>query len=295
MNEHEVLDMIRASATQTAPAAGVAVGPGDDCAALSNGLLVTTDQLIAGRHFEPKEDLDLIARKAVARSVSDIAAMGGRPTWSVATGAIPSGTSTEYVKALCRAMHRWAEQWGCPMVGGDLATIEGPLVITVTVGGSAHPKRGPVLRSAACIGDRVYITGRLGGSLPSRRHLTFEPRIQEGWWLASTLGSSLHAMMDLSDGLGIDLARIAATSGVGIEIKSRLLPRNDGYDWRHAMSDGEDYELAFTVAAHEPVPDRCPITGTPITCVGRVISGEGCWVIDGTTKHDARGMGWAHR
>ncbi len=294
-------------AARTAPHPLVMIGPGDDCAVVASAgdcpLLVTTDQVIAGRHFREGEDLTLVARKAVCRSLSDIAAMAGTPRWAVATGAIPAGMSQLDAQTLTDALHATAGAFNCPIVGGDIAATDGPLVITVTIAGTPHTTRGPVLRSTAQPGDHLYVTGALGGSLPSRRHLTFTPRLIEAQWLATLLGNDLHAMMDLSDGLGIDSARLATASGVTIAIDAPRLPRHEHVaDWRAAMGDGEDYELLFTASAGAPVPPRCPPTGTAITLVGTVtVHGAGigaprCTVTDAAGKsHDAATLGWEHR
>lgn len=296
MRESELLEHIRVRSAGLAGAGGVVVGPGDDCAAvqLGDGLtLATVDQLIDGRHFRLGEtSLDMAARKAVARSVSDIAAMGGRPRFGLATGALPRGF--ERGDELFDRMHHWGNVLGCPLVGGDIAVTDGPMVLTVTVIGSAHGARGPVLRSGARAGNGVYVTGGLGGSLASGRHLSFAPRIAEGVWLCDVLGERLGAMIDLSDGLGRDGARVAAASGVCIELDPRVLPLNAGVtDWRAGVSDGEDYELLFTASGD--VPGACPATGTRVTRIGTVVAGTGCIVVDGRQRVDASEMGWDHR
>lgn len=278
----------------------IALGPGDDCALLrlapgrsgSADLLVTVDQLVEGRHYDlATTPVDLIARKLVARGVSDIAAMAGCPASAVATGALRDGFAD--ANALFDALARWAAAWGCPVAGGDIASVAGPTVLTMTVFGEPHPERGPVLRSGARPGDGVYVTGALGGSFASGRHLTFEPRLREANWLASTLGPSLHAMMDISDGLGRDAGRLAAASSVRIELDASAIPRHPGVrDWRAAASEGEDYELLF--AAQGDVPDRCPETGVPITRVGAVGEGAGCLVRDGGALVDVSALGWDH-
>lgn len=300
MREQALLNHIMAS-TPAHPL--VAVGPGDDCAVIAPvctaHTLVTTDQVIQGRHFRTGEDLTLVARKAVCRSLSDIAAMAGTPLWAVATGAIPRGTPHADAERLTDALHATANAFHCPIVGGDIATTEGPMVLTVTIAGLPHTTRGPVLRSGARPGDRVYITGGLGGSLPSRRHLTFTPRLIEAHWLATLLRGDLTAMMDVSDGLGIDAARIAAASGVSITIQADALPRNPNVaTWQAAMGDGEDYELLFTAPASAPVPERCPLTGTPITDIGTVharAQGPLCSVkVPEGRLIDASTLGWEH-
>lgn len=289
----------------------VIVGPGDDCAVVAtpsgDQMLLKVDQLVGGRHFRPfpETPIDLIARKAVARAVSDIAAMGGTPSCALAAAMLPA----EFVQAdqLFNAMSSWAVRWGCPLVGGDIAIAGGSgqeLVLGVTVVGSPHAVRGPVLRSGAVVGDAVYVTGSLGGSLDAAtglgRHLTFEPRLAEAKWLCDTLGDWLHAMMDLSDGLGRDAVRMGEASKVRLEIESGLLPLGLRVrDWRAAVGDGEDYELLFAVPANVVVPDRCPETGTPVTRIGRVVAevrpgGPRCVVLtpDGPVAADE--LGWDH-
>lgn len=268
----------------------VLVGPGSDCAVLGSptapsrpSLLLKVDQVIESRHFKPGTPLDLIARKAIARAVSDIAATGGSLTpfgAALATAALPCDFPQADADALFDAMATWARHWNCPLVGGDVATFapppaSGPLTLTVTIVGVPHPTRGPVLRSTAKIGDAVYVTGSIGGSLnPATglgRHLTFEPRLAEGAWLCDTLGKRLHAMMDISDGLGRDAARLAAASNAAVELDAAAIPLSPGVaGWSRAVSDGEDYELLFTADPAAQLPSVCPATGTPITRIGTV-------------------------
>jgi thiamine-monophosphate kinase len=305
MREEHLLEHIGRLARQT-PAPGVVVGPGDDCAAVrcldANGgaaagaplLLLTTDQLIEGRHYAPGTPVDLVARKAVARSVSDIAAMAGTPAWSLGTGALPAGTTDTHARELIDAMHRWARHFGCPMIGGDLASLPAlppgaPCVLTVTVGGWAHPARGPVLRSGAQPGDTLWISGALGGSFTSGRHLTFTPRVDLAQHIATTWGGGLHALMDLSDGLGRDGARMARASGCALHVQAAELPVHAGCTWQQAMSDGEDYELLISA---DPACTPDPAWG--LHRIGRADVGEGCTVwVDGQAL-DASAMGWEH-
>jgi thiamine-monophosphate kinase len=307
----------------------VIVGPGDDCAVVrvddvahslvpraSGGshLMITVDQLVEGRHFTRGTAVERIARKAVARSVSDIAAMGGSPVWSLATGTL--SPRFEHADALFDAMHRWAAHWGCPLIGGDIAvhaplvskytlqTPDGgradvapppPMVLTVTVAGVPHPSRGPVLRSTARAGDIVYVTGRLGGSFGSGRHLTFDPRVREGLWLAETLRDDLHAMIDISDGLGRDAGRVAAASGVQVRIEVTAIPCHHGSSIDDAIGDGEDHELLFAADPRASVPNVCGITGTSITRIGTVVDGTGCVAIDAQgIERDISEQGWDH-
>ncbi|TVQ62944.1 MAG: thiamine-phosphate kinase [Phycisphaerales bacterium] len=259
----------------------VPVGPGDDCAVIrtpaGDDLLITVDQLVAGVHFDPATTSpDQIARKAVARSVSDIAAMGGSCWLATATALLPQGYAD--AQELFDRVHAHAEAFGCPVVGGDIASgPSSPLTLTVTVLGRPHPARGVVRRSGAKPGDRVYVTGRLGGSLASGRHLRFEPRLHEARWLCDTLGDRLHAMIDLSDGLGLDADRLARASGADLELDAAVIPQHaDCPGWRAAMSDGEDYELLFTCDPDATLPDRCPgpdadTPGPSLRWIGRVL------------------------
>jgi thiamine-monophosphate kinase len=336
MHEDQLLQAIARASAGLTRWPGVVVGPGDDTAVLDipGPLLITNDQLIEGRHIEPpghaagpstapRSDttppddawLDRVARKAMARSVSDIAAMAGQPVAAVATAALPSarGWDDETARRLFACMNRWAEFWGCPLVGGDIATTPGPLLLTTTVLGTPHPLRGPVLRSAARPGDTVWVTGALGGSLASGHHWSFTPRLHEAAALADALDDRLHAMMDLSDGLGLDSARLARASGVAIELDSALLPRNPGVDadggWAGALGDGEDYELLLTVdASVDDHSVRRALAGlardgesaTPITRVGVVrASAEHAplvTIIDHNgAAHPVEGLGWVHR
>jgi thiamine-monophosphate kinase len=279
----------------------VLVGPGHDCAAVAlpppGQALLKVDQVVEGRHFRPDAPVDLIARKAVARVVSDIAAAGGTPLAALAAATLPPGY--QHADPLFDAMARWARHWGCPLVGGDVAV--GPtLVLSVTAIGSPHRVRGPVLRSGTLPGDGVYVTGAVGGSFDAQtglgRHLTFEPRLAESRWLCDTLGADLHSMMDLSDGLGRDAARMATASGVRIRIEAAAIPRAVGVaDWRRAASDGEDYELLFTIPTGRSLPDVCPGTQTPITRIGSALEGSGCVIVVEDQERDASELGWEHQ
>lgn len=300
----------------------VVIGPGDDCAVVRTRsgdlLLMTVDHLVEGRHFEKldltagmkdiESSLDLIARKAIARSISDIAAMGGRPSASLATACMPPGFTSALADRLFDAMHGWASHWNAPLVGGDIATTSkeqpGPLVLTTTVIGTPHPSRGPIARSGARAGDSIYVTGRLGGSLASGRHMTFEPRVEEGCWVAGLAGST--AMIDISDGLGRDAGRVGVASDVVLEIDGAALPLHEGCHWRTAAGDGEDYELIFTAGGE--VPSVTP-NGTLVTRIGVVKPMEasqspdaagslrsraGCIFVAEGREFDGTEMGWDH-
>jgi thiamine-monophosphate kinase len=327
MREGELLNLIyHRSAGLSAAFPHVLVGPGDDCAVVTVAagpnaprMLLKTDQLIEARHFTTGTPLDLVARKAIARAISDIAAMAGTPWVTLAACALPRGYEQARADELFNACSSWARHFGAPLVGGDIATFasEGaPLTLTITAVGLPHATRGPVLRSTAKAGDHVYITGRIGGSFEAStgrgRHLTFEPRLIEGAWLAGTLGEQLHAMMDLSDGLGIDAARLAQASNVQIEL---VVPRSCLHDHAasptqpatpsdrtailQAISDGEDYELLFTTDPSVSLPPACPLTGTALTRIGTCLplsadeAPASYLLLDGE-RIDVSRRGWEH-
>jgi thiamine-monophosphate kinase len=297
VREQDLLQHIYERSADLTGAGDVIVGPGDDAAVIRVGdqqLILTVDQLVAGRHYEESTPLDLVARKSIARSVSDIAAMGGRSTHALATGCLPPGfTQADH---LFDRMASWARHFGCPLIGGDIAAAPGPLMLTVTVLGTCHPTRGPVLRSGARPGDTLCVTGRLGGAIESGHHLRFDPRIDEAGALCDALDGNLGALMDVSDGLGIDAGRIASASSVRLEINAVRIPLREGVtDWRRAASDGEDYELLFTVRDPSALASLRLPHATSITVIGRAVAGEGCVITDETgAAHDASSLGWDH-
>lgn len=310
MNESKLHDHIyaRSIGLTLGGANEIIVGPGDDCAVIQSPSgdrsLLTVDQLVEGRHFESGTDLDLIARKAIARSVSDIAAMGGIPSWSLATGVLPK--DYQHADALFDAMSRWAKHWGCPLIGGDIASHgsnDHPLTLTVTVGGVMANNTQPLLRSGAQPGDELYVTGQVGGSFESGWHLLFEPRLKTGQWAARNQGADgTHAMMDISDGLGRDSDRIAKASGVIIEIDATKLPISHhiidaGKDWRAAVSEGEDYELLMSISPTTVIPDiEPPLHGSIGVCRAcSVDETPGAFITDPQgQRHPAASLGWDH-
>jgi len=223
---------------------------GDDCAVLEcppwGTLLVTTDSVIDGVHARWTVDgPEVFGYKAIARGLSDIAAMAGEPKWAVLAACLPHDVSEEEAQAL----YRGAEKAGVKLVGGDTAFGPTPFAVG-TVLGKAHPK-GPVLRSGARPGDWIVVTGPLGGSLRSGKHKTFVPRVKEARALRETC--DLGAMIDLSDGLSTDLHHILRASGVGCRVEAALVPCA-GVPLENALNDGEDYELLATVRPAELPP-----------------------------------------
>ncbi len=304
MREFELLQHVYAA--NAGLSGRVLIPPGDDMGMVKlsrQNVLAAVDQIVDGRHVQiSSTPLALVGRKAVARSLSDIAAMAARPVATLAAAVLPPDFGADRANELFDAMRATADQYHCPLIGGDLAfhaaDAAHPLVCSVTVLAEPADDHQPITRSGARAGDTVYVTGSLGGSLQADglgRHLTFEPRIELALDLGRLLGDRLHAMIDISDGLGRDASHIAQLSGVQIRLDAAAIPCHEGCDWRNAISDGEDYELCFTASG--PVPQR--IGDTAITPVGEVVSSppgdnrlvlvqhEGTWLA-------ADELGWEH-
>ncbi len=289
-----LLQIAQASAAGFLGRPDVLVGPGDDCAVIAapggSTLLLTTDQFIEGVHYARGRSTESIAASAIARSISDIAAMGGAPLYALATAALTKDTHQQHATDLFEAMAACAQGWNCPLIGGDIAITDGQTILTVTAIGAPHATRGPVLRNGAKPGDRVYVTGPLGAALASNWTRTPEPRLDTARRLCEALGDNLHAMIDISDGLGRDAGRIAERSGIAIALEADSIPLAKGIaSWREAIAAGEDYELCFTSSTAPPDELGC-------IAVGIVVEGEGCRAItpDGES-FDAHESGWDHR
>ena len=285
----------------------VPVGPGDDCAIVRFGdsdLLVTTDQALDGVHFVLAEHGPRAAgRKVMARGLSDVAAMATIPLAAVATATLPRGFPSADAEELYRGMRGLADEYHCPLVGGDVASWDGALCLTATIFARRAGVTGgvePVLRGGAKAGDAICVTGTLGGAWKSRKHLEFTPRVAEAIELAITC--RIRAMIDISDSLARDLQHICTASGVGAEIVAADVPVNPelasekGAALQAALHDGEDYELLFTVsqAWARKLCDRQPLS-VPITRIGTIVEGGGLTLIDaGGERSDLEPTGWEH-
>ena len=230
----------------------IIVGPGDDCAVLRSPhtteyLLFKTDCVVERVHFSPNEKPAAVGWKAMMRALSDFAAMSGCPGYALVTLVTPADRRAGWISQLYRGLRRAAERFKVAIVGGETSSTSGPLLISVAVLGRVEKARC-VLRSGGKRGDILFVTGRLGGS-GKARHLKFVPRIEEARWLTENF--PIHAMMDLSDGLGADLPRLAKASGLGFEIDESALPRNRGCSITEAINEGEDYELLFAASPND--------------------------------------------
>ncbi|MDE2231415.1 MAG: thiamine-phosphate kinase [Candidatus Omnitrophica bacterium] len=226
-------------------------GIGDDAAVLPYNkreyLLLTTDMLAEGVHFTRRMPPEGIGHKALACNISDIAAMGGRPTFAVVSIGVPGNLPVDFIKDVYRGMERTAKDFGVSIVGGD--TIKsGKIVVNVALLGRVE-KKNLVTRGGAKPGDWIFVTGPLGGSLKSGRHLKFVPRLGPARFLVERF--TPHAMIDISDGLAGDLGHILEASRAGARLDYDCIPRHKGVSLAQALNDGEDFELLFTLGTRQ--------------------------------------------
>ena len=257
-----------------------AAGPGDDCAVIDHGgpilQLLKTDALVEHVHFLASAPARSVGWKAAARVVSDFAAMGGKPEHFLITLALPPETPVEWVEDLYRGIGDCLRKFGGLLAGGETSSVPpgSAAVISVAATGSVVREQ-LVLRSTGKPGDALLVTGNLGGSIHGK-HLDFTPRLRETTWLTATFKPT--AMMDLSDGLAKDLTRLAAASGCGFTFDESALPLTPGCTPAQALTDGEDFEILFTLDA-ERVPallEAWPFPDLPLTHIGQLVkSGEG--------------------
>jgi thiamine-monophosphate kinase len=307
MNEFELISRL----TKSLPAnETVVAGAGDDCAVLDLGvpgklILFKTDAVVEGIHFTPETPPEKIGHKALARCLSDIAAMAGTPTAALVTIALPQDFDAGFVAKIYEGMSALAEKFSVAIVGGETTTNPERMLISVALLGMVE--RGKqTMRSGARAGDAIFVTGELGGSLAGK-HLDFEPRIVEARWLAENF--HIHAMLDLSDGLAGDLRHVVKASGVGAEILKSALPVSREAKLRArgdaqkpaalaALTDGEDFELLFTVASKDAVKlldawkEKFP--KLKLSCIGKMVAGEGVLLRDKTGAHKLGAQGYEH-
>ena len=227
-------------------------GAGDDCAVIGGRRdrwwrLLKTDCVVEGVHFLPREKAARVGWKALCRAISDIAAMGGISEHAMITIAVRPEVEMAWVRGLYAGLRKAARRYGVSIVGGETSRSTGPAFISVALTGRVERTRC-VTRSGGKAGDLLYVTGRLGGS-SGGRHLDFVPRVAEARWLAGKF--RVHAMMDLSDGLGADLPRLARASGCGFEIWREKIPCSRGCSVAQALGDGEDFELLFAISPRD--------------------------------------------
>jgi thiamine-monophosphate kinase len=230
----------------------VLIGAGDDCAVVKPPagkklLVFKTDCVVEGVHFLRRTNGLHVGWKAMMRPLSDFAATSAVPQFALVTLVVSKQRASDWVKKVYRGLNRAAGRFKVSIVGGETSSIAGPAVISVSLSGFVERDRC-VSRSGGKAGDDLFVTGRLGGA-NCGRHLRFVPRIEESRWLTSNF--AIHAMIDLSDGLGVDLPRLADASRLGFKIDPRHLPLSPGTEIDNALSDGEDYELLFAISSRD--------------------------------------------
>jgi thiamine-monophosphate kinase len=273
----------------------VLIGPGDDAAVIRisdrANLVATSDMIMDGIDFElGRHEPERIGRKALAINLSDLAAMAAKPVAALVSLALPRTGGEALAKALYEGMLPLAEQFDCPIAGGDTNSWDGPLVISVTALGEV-PSDRRWRRSGAQPGDTILVTGSFGGSLLGN-HFDFAPRVAEALWLAEN--AEIHAAIDVSDGLSLDLSRLCEASGCGAAIDLADIPispaaselarqKNDGSTpLDHALADGEDFELilavpvetAKTLLSQQPIASRLSMIGSFIAQPGLQALGQ---------------------
>jgi thiamine-monophosphate kinase len=308
MNEFELIRRLT-RALPTNPA--VVVGAGDDCAVLDVGvpdrlLLFKTDAVVEGVHFTPDAVPEKVGHKALGRCLSDIAAMAGTPDAALVAIGLPRGFKPEFVEAIYAGMNALARRHDVAIVGGETTTNPGGIFISVALIGWV-PRGKAVLRSGAKAGDAIFVTGELGGSLAGK-HLEFEPRLAEARWLAQHF--PVHAMLDISDGLAGDLRHLLTASRVGAELLATSIPISREARLAAkasssakpalvaALTDGEDFELLFTIASHDAVPLldawKKQFPKLALTCIGKIKAGEGVTIRDKQGVRPLTAHGYDH-
>jgi len=281
-------------------------GIGDDAALLELGAsrvhALSTDSLVAGRHFDADTSRDRIGHKSAGVSLSDMAAVAADPICLLVSAGLTGAMPEEKVKTFFRGVETLAGTFDCAIAGGDLCRAEdAPFITTVALGACPH---GPVRRDGARPGDRIFVSGRLGGSLRGR-HLTFTPRVREALEIAER--DLATAMMDVSDGLTLDLDRLLERSGCpGAVLEADRVPvhpdareaaaSGDGSPLEHALSDGEDFELVLTVdPADAEEANALDPAGTTLTDIGRMTGTEGLRLASGDgTERPLTPEGYQH-
>ncbi len=308
MNEFELIRLL----TRSLPTnAAVVVGAGDECAVLDAGvpgrlLLFKTDAVVEGVHFTASAPPEKVGHKALGRGLSDIAAMAGTPGAALVTIGLPPGFKPDVVRAIYAGMSALARRHEVAIVGGETTTNPGGIFISVALVGWV-PRGKAVLRSGAEAGDAIFVSGELGGSLAGK-HLEFEPRLAEARWLARHF--AVHAMLDVSDGLAGDLRHILNASRVGAELLATAIPISRAARVAAragtaakpallaALTDGEDFELLFTVASRDAVrlldAWKKQFPKLALTCIGKIKAGEGVTIRDKTGVRPLTANGYAH-
>jgi thiamine-monophosphate kinase len=296
-NENSLIARIERTFSKGPSGKGMRLSLGDDAALWSptRGMetVLTCDWFLEGTHFlRGKHPADAVGWKCLARAISDIAAMGGKPRCFLLSLALPDELTGKWLEEFLRGLRRASKALQCALAGGD-TTRQGKVLISITVIGEVRPGRA-VLRSGASPGDAIYVSGTLGEAdsglrelrrIPGiakatnaalRKHLYPHPRLELGAWLAENRLAT--AMMDLSDGLSTDLPRLCAASGVGAIIESNSLPVTSPVKTstarKLALHGGDDYELLFTVSRKNARKLPRDFQSLPLTPIGEITRGK---------------------
>lgn len=277
-------------------------GPGDDCAVIDKGkffgkILCTSDAVILGRHFLADTPANLAGQKLLNRNISDIASMGGFPKFAMSSCIISPKISLKWLDLFCRGLREAAEVYGVNFIGGDVTRgADDFFSMHITLLGQAQKT---MLRTGARAKDKIFVTGPLGASFESGRHLTFLPRVQEGEFLAS-LGI-VTSCTDISDGIASDLRDLLGAN-LSAKIFADSIPIFDfpGNNLKKALCDGEDYELLFTVDSNSDIPAFCraferKFSYSPIF-IGEIIGKDGgkIFVEQDTRVSELSSKGFSH-
>ena len=286
-------------------------GAGDDCAVLDLGLkdelvLFKTDAIVADVHFTKSDPPEKVGHKALARPLSDIAAAAGKPISSLVTIGLTKGFDPDYVLAFYKGLNELARNCNISVSGGETTRTPGTMFISVSVIATI-PRDRVITRAGAKVGDAIFVSGELGGSLAGK-HLSFEPRLAEAQWLAESF--RVHSMMDLSDGLAGDLRHILNASNVGAELFSEAIPIARAAKQKAkqessakppllaALADGEDYELVFTLASKDAVAVldgwKRQFPKTKLSCIGKIASQPGFRLRDKLGIRELPAHGYTH-
>ncbi|QDS98642.1 thiamine-phosphate kinase [Adhaeretor mobilis] len=289
----------------------VLLGIGDDAAILAvgsdTGMVVTTDTLTDGVDFLVDEaSPQAIGHKALGVNLSDLAALAAKPQAAVVSLVLPREgnkalSALELAIGIYEGLLPLAKEFDVAIAGGDTNTWDGPLVISVTAIGKTTTN-GPLIRSGARAGDAILVTGKLGGSILGK-HLAVQPRCLEALLLNERY--DLHAGIDISDGLSLDVSRLAEASGCGVALDLKLVPiaeaaikrsarsGRDAID--HALSDGEDFELILAAppnSAAQILADQPTEVG--ITQVGHCVAEPGLWQTHNDELKPLKPRGYLH-
>lgn len=275
----------------------VVVEPGDDCAVVRVGdelVAVTTDMLLGGTHFDDSTSPRDVGYKTVAVSLSDLAAMGAIPRYALTALGLPTGAADVFKAELVAGLREAADAFGLALIGGDITAFNAralgsttaggqPLLVTCLTAIGVMAGANPMTRAGARPGDAVFVTGALGGSLLGK-HARFTPRVREGRWLAER--GTVTACIDISDGLSSDIGHICDRSQVGVDLIASAIPisaaahqaseRSGHPAFHHALNDGEDFELLFTLtsADADEIQAAWPFLDTPLHGIGSVVDAE---------------------